>query len=113
MFNQFGGFGGGGGGRDAFGRPMHGPGHAQQPQRSKENIYGADSPVQSLRQGRFPGHDAKHVWLVEFYAPCAPCACAREGRACGRASFLRRHFGVLLTCARCALRAGGATRALR
>jgi hypothetical protein len=77
MFNQFGGFGGGGGGggRDPFGRPMHGHQQQQQQQRSKENMYGADSPVTSLRQGRFPGHDAKHVWLVEFYAPCVPLLC--------------------------------------
>ena len=73
MFNQFGGFGGGGMGggfRDAFGRPQQ----QQQQQRSKENLYGADSAVASLRQGKFPGHDAKHVWFVEFYAPwCGAC----------------------------------------
>jgi thiol-disulfide isomerase/thioredoxin len=73
MFNQFGGFGGMGGGgggfRDAFGRPQQ-----QQQARSKENLYGADSAVASLRQGKFPGHDAKHVWFVEFYAPwCGAC----------------------------------------
>jgi thiol-disulfide isomerase/thioredoxin len=75
MFNQFGGFGGMGGGmggggfRDAFGRPQQ-----QQQARSKENLYGPDSAVASLRQGKFPGHDAKHVWFVEFYAPwCGAC----------------------------------------
>jgi thiol-disulfide isomerase/thioredoxin len=75
MFNQFGGgFGGGGGGggfRDAFGRPQQ---QQQQAPRSKENLYGPDSAVSSLRQGKFPGHDAKHVWFVEFYAPwCGAC----------------------------------------
>lgn len=59
-------FGGGGGG-------FH---HQQQRQRAqpKENIYDRDSPVVSLKQGKFPGHDAKNVWLVEFYAPwCGHC----------------------------------------
>lgn len=47
----------------------------QQPQRSAENLYGPDSPVASLKQGKFPGHDARHVWFVEFYAPwCNACA---------------------------------------
>ena len=72
MFNQFGGFGGGGMGggggfRDAFGRPQQQQQQQQQQQRSKENLYGPDSAVASLRQGKFPGHDAKHVWFVEFY----------------------------------------------
>ena len=76
MFNQFGGFGAGGagGGFGGHGGFRH-PQQQQQQARPKENMYGAESPVTSLRQGRFPGHDAKHVWLVEFYAPwCGACA---------------------------------------
>jgi hypothetical protein len=71
MFNRqfggggFGGFGGGGG----FGQRQQ---QQQQQQRAAAPLYDADSPVAALRQGKFPGHDAKHVWLVEFYAPCAP-----------------------------------------
>ena len=30
--------------------------------------------MKSLRRGKFPGGDAKHVWLIEFYAPwCGHC----------------------------------------
>lgn len=59
-------FGGGGGG---FGHHQQ----RQQRQQPKENLYEKDSPVVSLKQGKFPGHDAKNVWFVEFYAPwCAP-----------------------------------------
>ena len=63
-------FGGGGfPGGDPFGF------HRQQQQpRAVENLYEYDSPVSNLKQGRFPGHDARHVWLVEFYAPwCQHC----------------------------------------
>ena len=60
MFNQFGGgfggggfggggFGGGGFCGGGFGRPQ------AQPPRATENLYGADSAVASLRQGKFPG----------------------------------------------------------
>ena len=65
----------GGQGGHPFGNPFGGH-HQQQRQqeRPKENLYEPDSPVTSLKQGRFPGHDAKHVWLIEFYAPwCAHC----------------------------------------
>jgi protein disulfide-isomerase-like protein len=60
---------GGGGGR------ARGGGRGQQQQeRPKENLYAKDSAVTNLRQGKFPGTDAKHVWLVEFYAPwCGHC----------------------------------------
>jgi len=80
----FGGFPGGGGG---FHQQFHfggGGGHPfgggfqqrrqQQEERPTEDLYDRDSPVTSLRQGRFPGHDARHIWLVEFYAPwCGHC----------------------------------------
>ena len=62
MFNQH--FGGG------FG------GHQQQQQQQSGPLYESDSPVTSLRQGKFPGHDAKNVWLVEFYAPWCGLGCA-------------------------------------
>ena len=65
MFNRFGGFGGGG---------FPGQQQQQQQQRSKENLYSPTSDVTTLKQGKFPGHDAKHCWLVEFYAPwCGHC----------------------------------------
>ena len=50
-----------------------GGGHQQQEQ-PKDNLYGKDSAVKNLRRNKFPGTDAKHVWLVEFYAPwCGHC----------------------------------------
>ena len=83
---QFGGGGGGrgGGARDPFdifaqmfgeesgagGRGGRGGGKP----RSKENLYAKESAVKSLRKTKFPGSDAKHVWLIEFYAPwCQHC----------------------------------------
>ena len=64
MFGEEGGAGGRGGGqRGGGGAP-----------RSKENLYGKDSAVKSLKKTKFPGSDAKHVWLIEFYAPwCQHC----------------------------------------
>lgn len=42
--------------------------------RSQEDLYGQDSLVNKLGQGRFPGHNARHIWLVEFYVPwCGHC----------------------------------------
>ena len=30
--------------------------------------------MKSLKKTKFPGSDAKHVWLIEFYAPwCQHC----------------------------------------
>lgn len=63
---EFAGFGGSSGG-------MRGR-QQQQQQRPQENLYGSRSPVVTLGQGKFPGHDARHIWLVEFYAPwCGHC----------------------------------------
>ena len=59
-----GGFPGGGGGRR---RPRQQ--QQQEQEQPKDNLYGKDSTVTNLRQNKFPGTDAKHVWLVEFYAP--------------------------------------------
>ena len=65
MFGEESGAGGRGGGQRGGG------GGAP---RSKENLYGKDSAVKSLRKTKFPGSDAKHVWLIEFYAPwCQHC----------------------------------------
>ena len=63
-----GGRGGGGGGARGGGQQNNGS-----PQ-SKENLFNKDSPVKSLKNNKFPGSDAKHVWLIEFYAPwCQHC----------------------------------------
>ena len=65
MFGEEGGAGGRGGGQRGGG------GGAP---RSKENLYGKESAVKSLKKTKFPGSDAKHVWLIEFYAPwCQHC----------------------------------------
>ena len=81
-FPGFSGAGGGGqrftfttGGRDPFemfNAQFGGGGGFQQQQQARptEDLYPPNSAVASLRQGKFPGHDAKHVWFVEF------CACA-------------------------------------
>ena len=74
-FGGMGGAGGGGGRRRAGGgwQGFGGGGHQQQEQ-PKDNLYGKDSAVKNLRRNKFPGTDAKHVWLVEFYAPwCGHC----------------------------------------
>ena len=40
----------------------------------RSNLYGKESAVKSLKKTKFPGSDAKHVWLIEFYAPwCQHC----------------------------------------
>jgi len=65
-------FGGRGGGR----RP---PQHEQA--RAKENLYDKNSAVTNLKQGHFPGTDAKSIWFVEFYAPW-----------CGHCQELKPHF---------------------
>jgi protein disulfide-isomerase-like protein len=67
-----GGMGGGmGGGR---GRRPSGGQQQQPPGGNVENLFGKDSRVKSLRRGKFPGTDAKHLWLIEFYAPwCGHC----------------------------------------
>ena len=90
-FNQRGGGGGPFGGGDPFGDifgDMFGRGggggrggrrhphqqQRQQQQRPKENLFDKKSPVTSLRQGRFPGTDAKNIWFISFYAPwCGHC----------------------------------------
>lgn len=42
--------------------------------RPKENLFAKDSSVTNLKQGKFPGTDAKHIWIIEFYAPwCGHC----------------------------------------
>ena len=76
--NPFGGMGGGfpggfpGGGGGGRRRPRQQ--QQQEQEQPKDNLYGKDSTVTNLRQNKFPGTDAKHVWLVEFYAPwCGHC----------------------------------------
>ena len=32
-------------------------------------VYISGAGVKSLNSNKFPGKDAKHSWLVEFYAP--------------------------------------------
>jgi len=71
-FGRGGGRGGRGGGR----RHQH-----QEPPRQKDNLYGKNSPVTNLKQGHFPGTDAKNIWFVEFYAPW-----------CGHCQELKPHF---------------------
>jgi protein disulfide-isomerase A6 len=84
IFNQmfgggddpFGGMGGGGGfpGGGGGGRRRPRQQQQQEQEQPKDNLYGKDSTVTNLRQNKFPGTDAKHVWLVEFYAPwCGHC----------------------------------------
>ena len=79
MFGDEAGFGGGGGARGGGRgggrrRPSASGARQQQREQSKENLYPKNSAVKSLRRGKFPGGDAKHVWLVEFYAPwCGHC----------------------------------------
>ena len=68
MFNTMFGEDGGGGHR----RPRGNIG--QDENRPKENLFAKDSSVTNLKQGKFPGTDAKHVWIIEFYAPwCGHC----------------------------------------
>ena len=38
-----------------------------------ESLYGNDDVVE-VTQGTFPGRKDASVWLMEFYAPCAPPA---------------------------------------
>lgn len=83
--------GGGGGGRDPFdmfheqfgggGFPGGHHGHPGGGRRGHHGggrgggvSYDANSPVSLLKQGKFPGHDARNVWFVEFFAPwCGHC----------------------------------------
>ena len=67
---------GGGGGRGGRRHPhqQHQQRQQQQQQRPTENLFDKKSPVASLRQGRFPGTDAKNIWFISFYAPwCGHC----------------------------------------
>ena len=72
MFNTMFGEDGGGGGMGGRRRPRGNIG--QDENRPKENLFAKDSSVTNLKQGKFPGTDAKHVWIIEFYAPwCGHC----------------------------------------
>ena len=74
MFGDEMGGGAGGGMGGGRGRRPSGGGQQQQPPGNVENLFGKDSRVKSLRRGKFPGTDAKHLWLIEFYAPwCGHC----------------------------------------
>ena len=69
MFNTMFGDDGGGGPR----RRRQGS-VGQDEERPKDNLFAKDSAVSNLKQGKFPGTDAKHVWIIEFYAPwCGHC----------------------------------------
>ena len=43
-----------------------------------EGLYGNDD-VLEVTQSKFPGKKDPSVWLVEFYAPCAPPLLLRLG----------------------------------
>eukprot|EP00960_Hanusia_phi_P037353 752888-Hanusia_phi.AAC.9 len=61
----FGGFDFGDGGGMPNGAGGQRGGRGQQGQA----LYDSNSPVKSLNAKKFPGKDAKHTWIVEFYAP--------------------------------------------
>ena len=48
-----------------------------------ESLYGNDD-VLEVTQSTFPGKKDSSVWLVEFYAPCAPLAAALDALLCSQ-----------------------------
>ena len=48
-----------------------------------ESLYGNDD-VLEVTQSNFPGKKDSSVWLLEFYAPCAPLAAALDASLCSQ-----------------------------